>query len=374
MQPQVEIQKLPLLPFALFRGSPSRMVSVHSGGKVHKAGCGISGVILTTRDSLTSVPVGTIACPFLLECLSSDHQSLTVSGTATFLIAEPEKLGRAFDFSLGMRGFYLSEDPEKVTDRLQEILAAIIFSAAGKKDLTAALSAQDDLSVEVEQALLKSPALTKIGVALNGLAITSVLPSPDISKALEALRSEELKKGADAAIHERQMAAELQGRKLKQEQIQTTKSVQEGEREVLETTMETEKRKSTLRREVQEIELGNDRALQEHQREQKRREAEGQAEIAKIDTTAVSEKARSTVEMGEAQGKALRAYVDALKELSPKTVQALALQGGQPGNAIAAAFLELAEKAGSIGTLNITPDLLDSLIHRSPGKRGLKSD
>jgi len=253
-------------------------------------------------------------------------------------------------------------------DRLQEILASIVFSAIGKETLTTAISAQDTISGDVEHTLLKSPALAKMGIALNSLAITSILPSPEIARALEALRSEDLKKGADAAVHERQIAAELQGRKLKQEQIQTAKSVQEGERQVLETQMETEKRKSILQHEVQEIELSNDRAFQEHQREQKRCGAEGSAEIIKIETSAATHQAQATVLLGDAQGKALQALVTALKDLSPKTVQALALQGSEPGKTIAAAFLELAENAERIGTLNITPDLLDSLV-RTPASR-----
>jgi hypothetical protein len=368
MYPQVEIAKVPLLPIALFRASPSRIVTVHGAGRGARSGAGLSGVILTTRDSLVAVPTGTLACPFVLACSSSDHQGITVSGTAIFLVADPKKLGGAFDFSVSMGGVYLSEDPEKLIDRLQEILAAVVFSAVGRKPLTEALSAQDALTAEVESTLLTNPALEKIGVALSSLAITMIQPSPDIAKALEALRAEELKRGADSAIHDRQMAAELQSRRLKQEQILTTKSVEEGERQVLETQMETEKRKSFLRREVQEIDLGNDRALQDHQRAQARLTAESEAEIARVNGLVVTENAKSTVEMGEAQGAALRAFVDALKDLPPKTVQSLALQGGHAGQTIAAAFLELAEKAGTIGSLNITPDLLESLV-RQPKDR-----
>lgn len=365
MQPQLDIQKLPLLPLAFFRGSPSREISVYSRGKLRQVGRGLSGMIVTTSDSLTSVPAGTIACPFGLKCLSSDHQAIVINGTATFLFSDTQKLGKTFDFSVGPKGQYLSEDPDKIGDRLAEILASTIFSSAGRKELNLLLSSQDELSAEVAASLLTDQALEKTGISLNSLAITSLRPSPDIEKALEAIRSEELKKNADVAIHERQMAAELQDRKLKQEQIQTSKKVQEGERELLETKMETEKRNACLLKEVQEIELDKDKALQIHNQEQKKLASLTEAEIAKIESGIVQEKAGNTVVMGEAQGKSLQAFADALKGLDPKTIQALALQGGDSKNTIAAAFLELAEKAGSIGTLNITPDLLDSLMKRS---------
>ena len=365
MQPQVEIKHLPFLPLALFRGSPSREITLYSKGKILRAGPGLSGLMVTTSSSLTSVPTGTIACPFGLKCLSSDHQSITINGTATFLFENPGKLGKTFDFSVGPKGQYLSEDPDKIGDRLAEILASTIFSATGQKDLNLLLSSQDALSAEVTESLLKDQALGKTGISLSSLAITSLRPSPDIEKALEAIRSEELKKNSDVAIHERQMAAELQDRRLKQEQIQTSKKIQEGERELLETKMETEKRNACLQKEVQEIELDKDTDLQLHNQEQKKRAMATDAEIAVIESGIVEEKARNTVAMGEAQGKSLHAFAEAIKELDPKTIQALALQGGDAKNTIAAAFLELAEKAGSIGTLTITPDLLDSLTKRS---------
>jgi DNA polymerase III alpha subunit (gram-positive type) len=272
-----------------------------------------------------------------------------------------ELLEKTFDFSVGANGQYLSEDPDKIIDRLSEILGATVFSACGRKTPEDLISSQEGISDEVSKRLLEDAALEKTGIALNSLAIISIRPSPDIEKALESIKSEELKKNADTAIHDRQMAAELQGRKLKQEQIQTSKKIQEGERELLETKMETEKREAHLQKEVQDIELEKDKAVQTHKQEQQRKSAETDAEVAKIESQSVKEKADNTVVLGEARGKALEAYVGAIEKLDPKIVQALALQGGDSSNTIAAAFLELAEKAGSIGTLNITPDLLESL-------------
>ena len=361
MNPQIEIQHLPLLPIAIFRGSPSRKITLYSKGKLKRREAGLSGWIWTTQDSLTSVPIGTIACPFGIKCLSSDHQSVSLNGTATFVLKDAELLEKTFDFSVGATGQYLSEDPKKISDRLSEILGAIIFSSCGKKTLEDLISSQEGISNEVSNRLLEDSALEKTGIALNSLAIISVRPSPDIEKALEAVKSEELKKNADAAIHDRQMAAELQDRKLKQEQIQTSKKIQEGERELLETKMETEKRGAHLQKEVQEIELEKDKAIQTHKQELQRKNAETDAEVAKIESQRVKEKAENTVVLGVARGKALEAYVGAIEKLDPKIVQALSLQGGDASNTIAAAFLELAEKAGNIGTLNITPDLLESL-------------
>ena len=53
----------------------------------------------------------------------------------------------------------------------------------------------------------------------------------------------------------------------------------------------------------------------------------------------------------------------AVSAVDPKVLQALALGSAEPGTIIAAAFQELAQNAGKIGELNISPDLLQQLTH-----------
>lgn len=54
--------------------------------------------------------------------------------------------------------------------------------------------------------------------------------------------------------------------------------------------------------------------------------------------------------------------MDALENADPRVVQALAAVGMQPGQLIAQAFGGLAERAERIGQLNLSPDLLGSLL------------
>jgi hypothetical protein len=50
-----------------------------------------------------------------------------------------------------------------------------------------------------------------------------------------------------------------------------------------------------------------------------------------------------------------------------KTLMATSANGGDPALNIALAFREMAENAGRIGELNMSPDLLQSLLHASSG-------
>ena len=64
----------------------------------------------------------------------------------------------------------------------------------------------------------------------------------------------------------------------------------------------------------------------------------------------------------EAEAHRIAAVVEALKAADPKIVQALVATGMQPGQLIAQAFGGLAERADRIGQLNLSPDLLQSLL------------
>jgi hypothetical protein len=64
----------------------------------------------------------------------------------------------------------------------------------------------------------------------------------------------------------------------------------------------------------------------------------------------------------DAKAYGISAAMGALGQTEPKTLQALASFGMNPGQLVATAFRELAENAGKIGQLNISPDLLRELL------------
>jgi hypothetical protein len=59
---------------------------------------------------------------------------------------------------------------------------------------------------------------------------------------------------------------------------------------------------------------------------------------------------------------ALKATLEPLEKADWKTLMAIAPGGGDAKTMIALAFRELAENAGKIGELNISPDLLGKLL------------
>jgi hypothetical protein len=58
------------------------------------------------------------------------------------------------------------------------------------------------------------------------------------------------------------------------------------------------------------------------------------------------------------------------EKADPRVVQALAAAGMQPGQLIAQAFGGIAERAERIGQLNVSPELLNSLMGAAPAGGG----
>jgi hypothetical protein len=79
----------------------------------------------------------------------------------------------------------------------------------------------------------------------------------------------------------------------------------------------------------------------------------------------VARNADNTRTLAQAEADRLTAVMKALEKADPRVVQALAAAGMQPQQLIAQAFGGIAEKAEKIGQLNVSPELLHSLL--SPG-------
>jgi hypothetical protein len=66
---------------------------------------------------------------------------------------------------------------------------------------------------------------------------------------------------------------------------------------------------------------------------------------------------------------ALRATLEPVRDLDWRTLMALGASGADPKLMIALAFRELAENAAKIGEVNVSPDLLKSLLAPAPAGR-----
>jgi len=311
------------------KANPSDYVLHFSNGRLKREGAGLSFFYFRPSSTIVSVPLASVNIPFVFAEPAADFQVLTVQGQLTYRIAAPKKAAALLDFTLDARGKYITDQYQKLPERLIYVLQTFVRSAIQMLPLRAALVHGDTLSARVLEQLKASPEVTEHGVEILSLAILSLKPTPEMAKALEAEAREALNLKADEAVYSRRNAAIEQERKLKDNELQTELLVQTKQRELHERELEAQ------------IALEKQRAdLTDQKVENERKEADSKAY-------------------------SLTAMLTPVQGLDWRVLMMLNPQGGDSRNTIAMAFQELASNASKIGELNVSPDLLRSLVGRS---------
>ncbi len=331
--------------FKFVKSQPTTYLMAFRDGKVVKQGAGLSILYFAPSTTLVAVPVGSRNDPFIFEKTTADFQAVTVQGHISYRIADPEKTASLLNFSLKRDGAtYESKDPEKLSERIVAAVQILVQQVIQAVPLTEAIRGQAKLADAILLGLKRNAEISALGLEILGTAILAVKPTPETSRALEAKAREAILREADDAVYARRNAAVENERAIKQSELDTEIAVEQKKRAIRETQMEAEavvrRKKNELRQSDMEAEV----LLEE------RRKSFVQINAENIRTTA------------EAEAHRVASVVDALKSADPRVVQALAAAGMQPGQLIAQAFTGLAEKAERIGQLNLSPDLLQTLL------------
>ena len=319
-----------MLGIRFIKAQPTTYVLQYRGGKVVREGAGLSFFYYAPTSSLIAVPMASKDNGFILEQVTADFQTVTVQGQVAYRVAEPGKLAAMLNYALrpDARG-YESDDPEKLAQRVLHVVEMLCKLAIKDLPLREALRAADGTSQRVTQELKSHPEIVSLGLEILSFAILAIKPIPDTARALEAEAREAILKAADDAVHQRRNAAVANERAIRESELETESVVQRRKHELRNADMD-----ATV-------------AL-----EDKRKEF-------------VARNADNTRTLAEAEAHRLRAVMKALESADPRVVHALAAAGMQPQQLIAQAFGGIAEKAERIGQLNISPELLQSLLHAS---------
>src|SRR5438105_12334170 len=308
------------------KATPTTYLLQFKNGKVRREGTGLSFFYFAPSSTIVSVPVGSTDVPFSCDEVTADFQAVTVQGHLTFRVADPRKLAALLDYSISARGAYATDDPDKLPLRTTHAAQTATRAEIQARPLRAVLVEAEAIAARVLTALIASPSLIAIGVEVLGFSILAIKPLPETSKALEAEARERLLREADDAIYARRNNAVMQERVIRENELNTEVAVQ------------------TKQREIEETRLAGQIALEEQRREL-------------VKTEADNSKIRS-----DAQAYAVEATLKPLTALDPKSLQVLAARSVDPRLMVAMAFQEIAANATKIGNLNISPDLLQTLL------------
>ena len=330
---------------------PTDFVLQYRRGTLVREGAGLSFFCFAPTTSLVLVPIGSVDVPFIFEEVTADFQQVTVQGQLTYRVTDPRKISQLMNFTLSPSGKdYASDDPKKLPQRLINHTQVLTRASLKSLPLRAALGQSDNLVSALRQGLQTADVITALGVEVLALSILAIKPTPETARALEAQAREQILREADEAVYARRNAAVEQERAIKENELNTEIAVENKKRQIKETQMDAEKSVQQKTHELRDAELAAKIAL-----ERKRKE------LVALATANAREEADS-------KAYAIAGVMKAVSQTDPKTLQALASVGMDPGQLVALAFKEMAEHADKIGQLNISPELLRELLSRGKPK------
>lgn len=322
----------------------SQYVFLFKNGQVKKEGKGLSFWYFAPSSSISVVPLSSSDCHFIFTETTLDYQEVSLQGQVTYKVQDPKKVIDNLNLSVNTKGQYLSKDIEKLEHRIIGQLQSSASSILKRLELKKALTKLTDIETELLNKVSESSTYDQLGIEILRINLLGIKPNPEMARALEAQKREELQKDADKAIYERRNFSVEQERIIKESELKTEVAIEEKQKEIAEKKLETEVVKQENVRKIKEMEI------------------ETQVSIQKKTNEYIDLKVRNEKKEADLKGYVLNASVEPLKELDWRVLMAI---NGSPLDSkmqMAIGFRELAENASKIGNLNISPDLISSII------------
>lgn len=219
-----------------YKGEPNVYAIRYRNGQVQQAGQGIDFWFLPFNTSIAAIPTGNQDASFIFTEATANFQEVAIQGLLTFRLTDPQAVARRLDFTIDPRtGAYLTEDPDKLVQRVINSVQTHTRSVINAMTLERALTASRELEETVLRAIGAEPELLDMGVTVVNQHITAIRPTPEMQKALEADYREGLQKRADQAIYDRRAAAVEEERRIKEREINTDIEIENRRKELVDT-------------------------------------------------------------------------------------------------------------------------------------------
>ena len=381
---------------------PNDYVMVIKNGTVVREGLGLSVLYNDLTTNIMVAPSTAFDGAFAFDdVVTGDYQSVCVQGVTTYMITDYDKASKMFDFAYQDKvptEQKIAEQMALLEKRINNIIKAIVIREVSKRDVRTIIRLADEMARTIEETLTSDESIVKLGVSVVAINILGINPKTETRKALEAAAREQILKEQDDAIYKRRNAAIEQERVIKENEINTEIKVAEKEKEKeekeqemkqyvqrcdLNMKKEREEKEQEMRMKALRSELAMNTEKQEKEYalremaaakrlqieakemqgkiELENEEMLGKIELEKKNAEYTALEAENERIKADQQAYALRAVVEAYNNLNVALVEACAMAQTDPGTLMAMGFMNLGENADKIGTLNITPDLLQTI-------------
>lgn len=321
-------------------------VQYYKNGIVKKEGRGLSLFYFAYNSSIVAIPLGSNDLPFIFNESTNDYQTVSIQGQISYKISNPKTLADVLDFTVDDTGQYKKNDIEKLNQRIINEAQTNTSSFIHEIKLKDAIRSAKNIEGRILEGLKNSQVISMLGIEIIGANILAIQATPEMARALETETREKLQQEADQAVYERRNFAVEQERKIKESELNTEIAVEEKQKQIAEKKMESDVQKAENDRKLKEMQLATDIAL-ENQRK-----------------LLIEQKTANDKKEAEAQGYIIETTLKPYKEIDWKILTALN-NNTDPKFNISLAFRQLAENASKIGNLNISPELLDSILSKN---------
>jgi len=218
-----------------FKGQPTDYIIKFVNGKIKREGQGLSFFYWKPNTSIAAIPVVTIDANFIFNEITQTFQEVTMQGQLTYRISDVKKVALLLDFSISPVSKKYSSDPlEKLAKRIINAVQMATRDEIQKFSLEDSLRKSENIARVILAKIKEDVMLNSIGIECLSIYLTSVKPTPELARALEAEYRESIQKKADEAIYSRRAAAVEQERKIKENELDSDIALEKERKELVE--------------------------------------------------------------------------------------------------------------------------------------------
>lgn len=328
------------------RSESSSYILKYKGGTLVKSGRGLAFWFLPMSSSIAEVPASQCELSFVFHCRTSDFQDITAQGVITFRVVEPLKVAEQVDFTIDLKkGHYLGDPMDKLELSISQLAQQFAGGYMAERSLRTILSAgYTDLRTCMEEGLRDDSSLGGMGLEVLSVRVSSLLPTPDLEKALETPMREKIQQQADEAAFERRALAVEKERAIQENELNNRIELARREEQLITQEGNNAKQRASEKAQADKINV-------EAQAANLRIEAQSSADANLMRSKAESE----SIAMIE------QAKLDVERER-------LACYGDLPPNVLMGlAAKELAGNLHTIEHLSLSPELLGPMLQHLMG-------
>jgi regulator of protease activity HflC (stomatin/prohibitin superfamily) len=322
------ISRYPLVSH--LRSEASAHVIRYRNGRAVRAGQGLAFWFRPLDTAIAELPLDDQELSFLFHGRSADLQEVVAQGIVTYRVTDPDMLASRIDFGIDLAtGLHTKTPLDQIAARLTGLAqqhAWAVMASTPLRELVA--DGVGRLRDRIGAGLEADDGLAGMGLAVVSVRVAAVQPSAEVEKALAAPTRERIAADADEAAFARRAAAVDKERAIAENELANRIELARREASLVEQDGANERRKAV------EIAAAS------------RITAEGNARTRKIGAEAEAAAIRLVEsERNAAESDRIAVY----RDLAPAVLMGLAAR-------------EFAGKIETIEHLNLTPDLLGTVL------------